>query len=183
MVVQKLLVGFLALLVSACVTGKPSFVRVEKGVSFAGYQRIEVAPVQDETGGRDETGEAFEIDVPGEIAKNIKSGLKEKGYMLQDDTQVTAHALVIQTHLVKYEPGSALGRWLGPGSGIGRTRCTIRSFLVDKKTGNVLGEIVVPEAVSEGGLFSVGADSWILGTVAQNLVEEVDRLIKGHERA
>ena len=181
MVVQKLLVGFLALLVSACVTGKPSFVRVEKGVSFAGYQRIEVAPVQDETGGRDETGEAFEIDVPGEIAKNIKSGLKEKGYMLQDDTQVTAHALVIQTHLLKYEPGSALERWLG--SGMGRARCTIRSFLVDKKTGNVLGEIVVSEAVSEGGLLSVGAGSWILGTVAQNLVEEVDRLIKGHERA
>ena len=181
MVVQKLLVGFLALLVSACVTGKPSFVWVEKGVSFAGYQRIEVAPVQDETGGRDETGAAFGIDVPGKITDYLKSKLKEKGYMLQDDTQVTAHALVIQTHLVKYEPGSAFGRWLG--SGIGRTRCTIRSVLVDKKTGNVLGEIVVPEAVSEGGLFSVGADSWILGTVAQNLVEEVDRLIKGHERA
>ncbi len=180
MVVQKLLVGFLALLVSACVTGKPSFVWVEKGVSFAGYQRIEVAPVQDETGGRDETGEAFEIDVPGEIAKNIKSGLQEKGYMLQDDTQVTAHALVIQTHLVKYEPGTDR-RWFG--SGTGRARCTIRSFLVDKKTGNVLGEIVVSEGVSVGGRFSERAGSKILGIVAQNLVEEVDSLIKGHERA
>jgi hypothetical protein len=32
--------------------------------------------------------------------------------------------------------------------------------------------------VSEGGLFSVGADSRILETVAMDVVEEVDRILK-----
>ena len=180
MVTQKLLVVFLAVLVSAC-AGKPSFVWVQKGVSFAGYQTIELTPIQDETGGEDATGEPFEFDVPGEITKHIKSGLESKGYMVRQDTQVSEGALVIQTHLLQYEPGTALGRWMG--SGIGRARCTIRSFLIDKKTGNVLGDIVVPAAVSEGGLFSIGAGSWIIGATAQDVVDEVDRLIKGRDRA
>lgn len=175
MVAQKLLVVFLAVLVSACATGKPT-VWLEKGVSFTGYQTIELTPIQDETGGEDATGEPFEFDVPGEITKHIKSGLESKGYMVREDTQVSEGALVIQTHLLKYEPGSALGRWIAPG--IGKTQCSIKSVLVDKKTGQVLGEIVTAKEVSEGGLFSVGADRRILSAVAEDVVDAIDNAIR-----
>lgn len=147
MVVQKLLVVFLAVLVSACAIGTPR-VWLEKGVSFAGYQTIELTPIRDETGGQDATGEPFEFDVPGEITKNIKSGLESKGYMVREVTQAPDRALVIQTHLLKYEPGSALGRWMTPG--VGKTQSTIKSVLVDKKTGQLLGEIVTTKEVSGG---------------------------------
>lgn len=167
-----LLISALALLVSGCATGTPT-VWLEKGSSFAGYQTIEVPPILNET------DSDYEFDAPEVITtlhNHMTSGFESKGYLVPDVAQEIDHALVIQTHLLLYRAGSAFGRWLG--SGMGKAKCTIKSVLVDKKTGHRLGEIMSAKEVSEGGLFSVGADSRILETVAMDVVEEVDRILK-----
>jgi hypothetical protein len=68
-------------------------------------------------------------------------------------------------------------RWLATGAG--RTQATVRTSLIDKMTGESIGEIVIDEAVSSGGLFSVGADKYILEVVAKEISNVIDKKIKG----
>jgi hypothetical protein len=69
-------------------------------------------------------------------------------------------------------------RWLAQPLA-GKTQITLMTSLIDKKTGEVMADFLSTDAVTGGGLFSVGADKWILGTVVQSLVSEIDQRMKG----
>jgi hypothetical protein len=168
---RKLTVLFILLLalIGGCATGTP-VVSIDKDASLSRYKAVEVTPVVNET------GTTFEFDVLGEITTQLKLNLTKEGYVVTDGGQSADDILVIRTSLLVYEPGSALKRWAVPGAG--KTNCTIRSLLADKKTGKAQGEILVPKEVGTGGLFSIGADTRILGDVAGSVVDELKKIIK-----
>ncbi len=169
------------------VGGCPSYptklmVRMEKGVSLSEYKVFEVMPVSNET------GKTFEFDVADELTQHIKAKIKDKGYVINERKEVKDSVLVIKSSLITYEPGSAAKRFLGGG----KTRATVRTSLIDKMTGKVIGEIVSVEEV--GGkyvemwgfeynpvdaLSNVGAYKRILGVVAKGIANEIDKNIKG----
>jgi hypothetical protein len=164
------LLPLLALATVACATTEP-MVWLDKGVSLAQYRVVEVLPVANET------GKTFEFDVVAALTEHLKEKLHEKGFEVAVEPVAGTPVLVLQSRLVLYEPGSAAGRWVMPG--LGRTQCTVRSSLIDRRSGQVLGEIVIAEHVSGGGFYSVGADRWILGVVAGSIADELDKRAKG----
>jgi hypothetical protein len=156
-------------LIGGCAAGTP-VVSIDKDASFSGYKGVEVIPVVNET------GTTFEFDVLGEITTHLKLNLTKKGYVVTDGRQSADAILVIRTYLLVYEPGSAFDRFAVPGAG--KTNCTIRSLLVDKKTEKTQGEILVPKEIGTGGLYSIGADKRILGDVAVSVVDELRKIMK-----
>ena len=159
----------LLLLVGGC-AAKPA-VRMEKGVSLTGYKVFEVMPVINET------GKTFKFDVADELTQHIKSKIKDRGYVIDEEKEAKDCVLVMKSSLIVYEPGSAFKRWILPGWG--KTQATVKTSLIDKKTGKIVGEMLTTEEVGAGGLFSVGADKWILDVVAKGITNEIEKKVKG----
>jgi hypothetical protein len=173
---------FLLLFVVGCAAqmGKP-MVWMEKNVSLAAYKTFEMSPVLNET------GKTFEFDVADVLTQHIKSGLREKGFSIAEGTSAPEDRLVIKSSLIRYEPGSAALRTLDPGAGT--THCTVKSALMDKKTGKTVGEVIVAKAITGGGpplsgvgvlsgVLSAGADRRILEIVATDITLEIEQRVK-----
>ena len=163
------LLVLLSVFIGGCATGAP-VVWVDKNASLSGYKALEVTPVVNET------GKTFEFDVVSEITKQLKEHLIKEGYVISDDGKSGDDILVIRSYLIGYEPGNALNRLAVAGAG--KTHCTIKSVLVDRRTGKTQGEILVPKEIGTGGLYSIGADKRILGIVAEDMVDELKKKIK-----
>jgi len=161
---------FICILAGGCAATKP-MVSMEKDVSFSNYEIFEVLPVLNET------GKHFEFDVANVLTNKIKGNLQDIGYVIGKGTDKLENTLVIKNSLIIYEPGSVGKRWLLPGWG--KTACTVETALIDKKTGEVICELFTVEAVGGGGLFSSGADKYILKMVADGIVNEIDKTIQG----
>jgi hypothetical protein len=156
--------------VAGCATGTP-IVWMEKGVSLTEYKVFDMLPVSNET------GKTFEFDVADTITQHIKSKLKEKGFIIAEETSTAENIITIKSSLTSYEPGSAFQRWLLPGAG--KTQCIVKSTLIDKRTEKVLGEIVANRVVSAGGFYTIGAAKTILETVATDIADEIAKRVKG----
>ena len=158
-----------SLLVFGCASSSPA-VRMETADPLNKYGIFEVVPVANET------GKSFEFDVAEELGKQIKSQLESRGYVVATGAGGTDNVLVIKCGITAYEPGSAFKRWLAPGAG--KTQATVVTSLVEKRTGAVVGEFLSADAVGGGGLYSAGADRWILEKIAKGIVEKIDERMK-----
>jgi hypothetical protein len=140
-------------------------------VSLADYKVFEVPPVLNAT------GKTFEFDVADILTQNIKSKLGGKGYTVSDGSATLEQVVIIKSSLLSYEPGDAFKRWLAPG--YGKTQATVRTSLIDKRTGKLLAELVSADAVSAGGLYSAGADKRILDAIAEGVVDAIEKKARG----
>ena len=154
---------------SGCATGKP-MAWVEQRVSLSRYRQVDVAPVSNDT------GKEYDFDVTGTLTEKIRSKLTDKGYAARGAGTGRDAVLVLKPRLTAYEPGNAAKRWLAPGHGT--THCTVRVSLIDQESGKPVGEIIVAKAISQGGLFSIGADRSILDAVASDIAETLGDKMK-----
>jgi hypothetical protein len=166
---KRVFIFFLLIFLIGCAA--ETALRMEEGVSLAGYKVFEVVPVSNET------GKTFKFDVAAELTKQLKLKLEEKGYDVAGEGSVGEDVLIVNSNLMSYAPGSALMRWVVPGAGA--TQAVVKTSLIDKKTGTVMGEMATSESVSSGGLFSIGADKWVVGVVATGIADEIDKQVKG----
>lgn len=162
------LIFFLFLVVIAC-TSEPA-VRIEEDYSLINYEVIDVVFAENVT------GETFDFDIAEALTKHLKLQLKQKGYLITQDIEKDENVLIVKSSIVSYNPGSAFKRWLMPGAG--KTQATVRTSLIDKKSGIIIGEMVNSEAVSSGGLYSVGANKWILEVIAKGIASEIDERLR-----
>lgn len=160
---------FMMVFTGGCATGKPMS-WLDKETSVSSYKVFEVVPVSNDT------GKTYDFDVAADLTKEIKAKLEDKGYAVVDTNTARESVLILKSSLILYEPGSALKRWLY--TGYGATQCTVKSTLIDKQRGKIIGEIQVAKTISEGGLYSVGAHMRILGNVATDIAHELDNRMK-----
>ena len=113
--ISSIIFLFFIIFMSGCVTSKP-MVYMERDISLASYSMFEVPPT------KDITGETYEFDVSNTLTQNIKSKLRDKGFVVSNGTITSGKILVIKSSLISYEPGSALKRWFAPG--YGKTQAT-----------------------------------------------------------
>jgi hypothetical protein len=144
---------------------------MEDGVSLSRYKAFEIATASNDT------GEPLESDVTDTLTADIKSELEARGYKVAETSAEPEDVLRIEAHLLDYKPGSAFARWLAPGAG--KTQIIVRTFLIDKKTGEQIGEFISDEAVTEGGLFTLGADVYTLKSIAKGIADQIDQQMKG----
>lgn len=158
-----------AMLFFGCGASSPA-VRMESAEPLRKYGLFEVAPVTNDT------GKTFAFDVAEEFGNQIRSQLESRGYIVASGSAVTDDALIVRCSIASYEPGSAVARWLAPGAG--KTQATVLTSLVDKRTGSAVGEMLSAEAVGTGGLYSAGADRWILEKIAKGVVDKIEERMK-----
>lgn len=164
--------SILCLLVSLLASGCASTpaVRMESAEPLKKYGTFEVGPVTNDT------GKTYDFDIAGELGNQIRSHLESKGYTVASGSGGTDDALIIRSSITSYEPGNAFKRWLAPGAG--KTQATVLTSLVDKRTGATVGEMLSAEAVGGGGLYTVGADRWILKAIAEGVVKQIEERMK-----
>lgn len=160
----------LLLVLGGCATAGKPMVQIEEGVSLKRYIVFEVPLCLNET------GKSYDFNVTDELTKKVQFRLKDKGYLIEEG-KVSGDTLIIKNSLMSYKPGSAFKRWLAPGAGT--THATVKTSLIDKKTGNVIGEMITDESISAGGLYSVGAYKQIFDVIAKGIVNEIDTRVKG----
>ena len=135
------------------------------------HREIRIEPCVDRTGftgGRDLTREATRA-----LTEKIEATRL---------FEITPEArLVVTCDLERFTEGSALKRWIMPGWG--STLAAIAVMVWEKPGDHILATFRSQSSVKEGGLYTVGADQYIL-TVAFN--EIVDQLrawaTEGHHR-
>jgi uncharacterized protein DUF4410 len=166
----RIALSLIVLLTTGCASGKP-VIWVDEGVSFSNYRAVEVRAVANDT------EHTFDFDVAGSLTDKIRSKLVEHGVLLSEGGQMVEGTVVLKTSLTLYSPGNAAARWALPGAGA--TECIVKGALVDGQTGAQLGVLLSHRSVSAGGLFSAGADRWILDVTATDIADAVaDRLRK-----
>lgn len=161
------IISLVSVLILGCYTTNP-IITVDPNIPISKYELFEVEPVIDDT------GKDFDFDVAGELTEQIILKLQGKGYSVIIDSKNKKNILLIRSTLISYEPGNAVKRWLAsPLIPAGKTQATVRSILIDKNSGKIIGDIVFAEAVQEGGLYSIGAHIHILAAIAKGLTDEI----------
>ena len=157
-------------LLAGCVAGAPPVVWIEKGASLANYRVVAVNEVANET------GQTFEFDVAHALTEKVRSKLIERGIALSQDGSGGAQTLALRMSLTAYAPGNAAARWLLPGAGA--TDCIVKGALEDGQSRAQLGVILSHRSVPGGGLYSVGADKYILDAVATDIADGLANALK-----
>ena len=134
-----------------------------------------VAPVVNDTGTN------FEFDVAEELTGHLKEELKKRQIGLADDEKQPGRIVILEAHLALYAAGNLAGRWIAPG--LGAASCVVRIKLVDAISRRLVGDTVAIQYVGGGGLFSIGAEHWILEHVAQDMAQAyADTAEKGQRK-
>lgn len=125
-------------------------------VSGAALQiRFETCLDRTDTKGRDLAAEATKL-----VAERLRS---TPDFAMRDDAP-----LVLTCEVTQYVEGSAFKRWLMPGWG--STVGQIAMMLSNAKDQSVVVIIQGNSTVSAGGLYTVGADEYILKSVADDVI-------------
>jgi len=171
---QYLLAVILTIFTTGCVTPSgTSDIWIGEGKDLTQYNAVEVLPV------KDSTGMTHEIDVSALLTQHIKEQVESIGYLHDSRDEDSAPVLILKPDLVDYGAGSALSRWAAPGAG--KSRCVVRSALIDKQSGQAIGEILTIKEVSAGGLYSVGAKEYILEAAAADMADKLSTYLRGEE--
>lgn len=165
---------FICLLIAGCVTPSgTSDTWIREGVDLSQYQSIEVLPVTDST------GVSHDLEVSTLLTQLLHDKIESTGYLHKSEESKNGSVVKLQADLFDYEAGSALGRWAAPGAG--KAKCVVRSVLVDAQSGQTVAEMVTVKEVSEGGLYSVGAEKYILDAAAEEIAERLSTYLRGEE--
>ncbi len=158
--------------VVGCAPPAPPELTMLPDASLSGIKMLGVAPASNDT------GQTYELDIGAIFTDDLTSALRSKGYTVIEPNSAPPDAVIVQCSFVSYAPGNAFQRWLVPG--LGPTQATVKTSLIDKKSGHILGGMVTGEEVASGGLLSAGAYKFILQRVADEVAGAIDRQIKGN---
>lgn len=84
---------------------------------------------------------------------------------------------VLTCDITAFVPGSALKRWLMPGWGA--TVGQVAVLMMDSKNGEIIAIVRGNATVASGGLYSVGADQYILASALDDLIRQFRELATG----
>jgi hypothetical protein len=120
-------------------------------------------------GVKNASGQTFEVDVVSLLREAAQAALQEE--RLAASASVPAASFVLDLDITEYRVGNAFQRWLLPGWG--STVLGVRGALVDKQTGVSAALINHQRSVHFGGLYTVGAWSWIFSSVAGDIAKDL----------
>jgi hypothetical protein len=123
----------------------------------------------------DDTGRTASFDIRGHLRDQLRQLLLKEGFSETQD-RGSADSIRIDLSIRLFQEGGAFGRWL-PGGVVGAAYCVA---YVELRKGNrgQGAEVVMTSALTQGGLFSAGAEKTVLNDIA----EEIVLLLKSGER-
>jgi len=148
---------------TGCETTLPytrSYIDAPAPVSAGDAIEVRLEPCIDRTGtgGRD-------------VAADATKAFREKlpaigGLALKDDGRFR-----LSCEVTTFVEGSAFKRWLMPGWG--STVGQVAAMVTDTRTGEIVAILRSNSTVAEGGLYSAGADTYILSVAVQDVVNQL----------
>ncbi len=155
--------GFVTL--SGCAT--QSVTQVQKPLEPTIQRTVRIEPCVDRTGFKGER------DLAGDATRIFTDKLRESGlFDVKDDG-----ALVMTCDIERFEAGSALKRWVLPGWGA--TQAAVSVMVWEKPGDKVLGTFRSQSSVKAGGLYTIGADKYILGTAFDDIIKQLKEWTTG----
>jgi hypothetical protein len=148
----------------ACVTD--SSLRVEDAYASDRHARVAIEPCRSRV-------EHPDSEIEARATEALRSKLAESGAF-----EVVADGDVVASCDIElFEAGSALGRWLSPGSSpsLAQVAVTLWEQPGDRELVSVRGKA----AVREGGLYTIGADRYILSTAMDEVVDQLVEWARG----
>ena len=96
--------------------------------------------------------------------------------------EVTPDApLVLTCDIERFAEGSALKRWISPGWG--PTLATVAVIVWETPGSKVLATLRSQSSVQSGGLYTIGADQYILSVAFNDIVKQLETWATGEGRA
>ncbi len=157
-----LLLILIAVSGSGCATPRTS-TRGEAGLLPRPGATIELRAVTNAS------GQTFEVDVVKMLREAAQAALQEEG--LATSAATAAAPFFLDLDITEYRPGNAFQRWLLPGWG--STVLGVRGALVDRQSAAPAAIINYERSVHFGGLYTVGAWSWIFSSVAEDITKDL----------
>ena len=122
------------------------------------------------------SGKTFDIDIEQRLRDALSRSLDNKG-IYASDLSTTAD-FKLNVYITRYAPGNAFKRWLVPG--YGSTLLTVQGELQNAKDGSRVLSTEHQRIIWIGGGYTIGAWSFIIGQVANDLAHDLKlRIEKG----
>ena len=83
--------------------------------------------------------------------------------------------LIMTCDIEKFSEGSAIARWFMPGLGV--TRADISVIIWERASGNILTVFKSQTEVSSGGLYTIGADYYVIDVAVNSIVKQLQEWI------
>jgi uncharacterized lipoprotein YajG len=112
-----------------------------------------------------------EVDSAKLLTSALKETLKEKG--LLTDLESKSDYYLISSSITEYDMGNAFKRWLMPG--YGSTVLGVHTEISEPTTGETIETMDHRQTVAAGGLYTIGAHQTIFNTVANDIVNDIER--------
>lgn len=149
---------------SGCVTQSASILP-EAGPAPA-HRVVQIRPCQDRSGF---TGR----DLGAETTRALTEKVRASGvFEVREDA-----ALALTCDIERFEEGSALKRWVLPGWGA--TSGQVAVSVWEQPGDRVLATFRAQSSVSAGGLYTIGADQYILGVAVDDIVRQMKAWASG----
>ena len=125
------------------------------------YKTIRIEPCIDRT------GLAGTRDLGTEATQSLHEEISESGlFEIRPDGE-----LMLSCDIERFAEGSALKRWLWPGWGATKAKITVLVWKQSSQT--VLAILSSVATVESGGLYTIGADRYIIGVAMKDIVEKI----------
>jgi hypothetical protein len=122
---------------------------------------------------QDKTGLAISRDLAGEATAALSKALRDSAVVqLTDDAP-----LRLSCDVTSFVEGSAVKRWLLPGWGA--TKGQIKAVIWDAADDQILASFDSRSQVRSGGLYTIGADQYILDVAARDIVQQIEQWAGG----
>lgn len=115
------------------------------------------------------SGQTFEVDATRLLREAAQAALRAEA--LTSSTPRPGAAFALDLDITEFRPGNAFQRWLLPGWG--STVLGVRGALVDTQSGAQAAVINYQRSVHFGGLYTIGAWSWIFSSVAEDIARDL----------
>ena len=152
------------LVLAACQTA--SVVDVSAKPAVSGPVTLILQPCTDRTG-------IQERNLAGEATQAFQKALTNtKDFVLTNDGRYR-----LTCEVADFRAGSAFARWVMPGHG--QTVGKVSAMVMDTKTGETETIVIGEARVRSGGLYTIGADSYIVPSAVDEVVRKLETWVHG----
>ena len=166
-----LVVFFTAATLAGCTPAAETVTSMHAVGPVPAYSALQVQPVTNDT------GNASASDPAAALTEKISAELQERGYRVLNGNQAPSDALIVKCSLVSYQAGDPMRAWLTVQGG--QAQATVKTILIDKKSGRVLATMLTPASFAAGLYgYAIPPDQYVLNSVAKGIANEIDARVK-----
>lgn len=166
---------FLLFIMGGCAAPEKPIVYLAPEAEAKDYKLLVLKPISNDTKAE------MSDELLDRTESNLKDKLEENGFIVKAEHQASGDEdfLILNARMLRYEGGDAFGRWIGFGAGA--ATCSLYVDLIDGRTGQDLGDVASTQSIQAGGLYTIGAENYIVDRCAHSVADGIAEKLRGAE--